>query len=254
MPPVSTKELDLYKENDTLEFDGGPVMPLSKHLEELRIKLIISIFTLLFSLLIAFSVSGQIINLLTKIAPEGTNFLQIKPGEFFFTTLRVSLYFGLGISLPVITWQLGGFIFPGLTKKEKKIVVPVLAFSPILFFIGSVVAYFFVVPSMLNFLFGFSKGLIPSSISIESFVSFSLMIMAICGFVFLVPVVLFALANVGIINSKTLIKKWQYAILGSVILGAILTPTPDPFNMSIVSGILIGLYFLSLAVIKVAGK
>jgi sec-independent protein translocase protein TatC len=254
MTPISTKELELYEKHEADDFNGGPIMPLSEHLEDLRKKIIISLVSFCLFTFICFSFSGEIVKLLTEIAPKGTNFLQIKPGEFFFTSLRVSLYFGLGISLPVITWQLSSFIFPGLTQKEKKIAVPILAFSPILFFIGSVFAYFFVVPSMLNFLFGFSKGLIPSSISIESFVSFSLMIMAICGFVFLVPVVLFALANVGIINSKTLIKKWQYAILGSVILGAILTPTPDPFNMSIVSGVLIALYFLSLAIIRVVGK
>ena len=254
MKPVSTKELDLYKHNKVDELDGGLVMPLSKHLEELRSKIIISLIALCITTLIGFSFSREIIRLLTNIAPGGTTFLQIRPGEFFFTSIRISLYIGLALASPVIIWQLGSFILPGLKSKEKEIAIPILSGAPVLFCIGSLFAYFFVAPSMLNFLFGFGKDIIASSISVESFVSFSLMIMAICGCTFLLPIIIFALANVGIVNSHFLISKWRYAILISVILGAILTPTPDPFNMSIVSGILIALYFLSFVILKVVNK
>ena len=253
MKPISTKELKLYEKKDTDDFDDGLLMPLSKHLEELRSKIIISLIALCIAILLGFSFSREIIKLLTNIA-SGVTFLQIKPGEFFFTSFRVSLYVGLVLASPVVIWQFGSFILPGLKTKEKKIAIPILTGAPILFSIGSVFAYFFVVPSMLNFLFGFGKNIISSSISIESFVSFTLMIMAICGVAFLLPIIIFALANVGILNSEILIGKWRYAILSSVILGAILTPTPDPFNMSIVSGILIALYFLSFGILKLTGR
>ena len=250
MKPISTKDLDLYKHKEIDEPGSSPSMPLSKHLEELRSKIIISLAALCIMTLIGFSFSRQIIGLLTNIALPDTTFLQIKPGEFFFTCMRVALYFGIALSSPVIIFQLGSFIFPGLNEKEKKITIPVLSGAPVLFCIGSLFAYFFVAPSMLNFLFGFGKDVISTSISIESFVSFTLMIMAICGCAFLMPIVIFALANVGILNSNILIINWRYAILASVISGAVLTPTPDPFNMSIVSGILIALYFLSWGFLK----
>jgi len=251
MSPISTKELNLYKKDDNEE---GLVMPLSHHLEELRNKIIISLISLFIATLLCFSFTRQIISLITNIAPDGTTFLQIKPGEFFFTSLRVAFYVGFAVSSPIIIWQLGGFILPGLKENERKIAIPILAFSPVLFCIGSLFAYFFVAPSMLNFLFGFSKDVITTSISIESYISFTLMIMAICGVTFLLPIVIFALSTVGILNSEILIKGWRFAVLASVILGAIFTPTPDPFNMCIVSGILITLYFLSFGILKLVNK
>lgn len=254
MKPISTKELNLYNKNNSDNADSGLLIPLSDHLSELRTKIIISIAAICITTLFSFTFSKEAISLLTNIAPEGTTFLQIKPGEFFFTCLRIALYFGMALASPIIIWQLTSFILPGLTRKEKNIAIPILSFAPVLFLAGSLFAYFFVAPSMLNFLFGFGKDVIPSSISIENFVSFSLMIMAICGFAFLLPIVIFALANAGIVDSKLLFNKWRHAILISIILGAILTPTPDPVNMLIVSSILIALYFLSWGVLKIVKK
>lgn len=248
--PVTTKELDLYKKNAPSGFDGGPAMPLAEHLHELRNKILLSVFSILVTTLIGFSLSNEIIKLLINIAPSGTTFLQIKPGELFFASMKVALFFGVLTSSPLIILQLGKFVLPGLSIKEKKISISILSATPLLFCTGLLFAYFFVAPSMLNFLFGFGKDIIPSSISIESFISFTLMIMTICGCAFLLPVIMLTLANVGIINSTILLKSWRYALLSSVILGAILTPTPDPFNMSIVSGILIGLYFFSFGLLK----
>ncbi len=254
MKPISTKELDLYKKKDINNENIETLMPLSIHLDELRNKIIISLFTVCITTLIGFLCSKEIVKLLTNIAPLETTFLQIRPGEFFFTSLRVALFAGIISASPIIIWQLASFILPGLTKKEKNIAVPIVAGAPFLFFTGAVFAYFFVVPSMLNFLFGFGKDIISTSISIESFVSFALMIMAICGSTFLLPIIILALANVGIVNSEMLVKRWKYAVLSGVILGAVLTPTPDPFNMSIVSGILILLYFISCGILKIIKK
>lgn len=251
MNPISTKELKLYQ---TEEQDTSPSMPLSKHLEELRGKIINSLVSFCIASCIGFLLNKEFIKLLINIAPTDTIFLQIKPGEFFFTTLRIAFYFGLTFSSPVIIWQLSSFILPGLNLKEKKITIPMLAGSPLLFLCGSFFAYLFVVPSMLNFLFGFGKDIISTSISIEGYISFTLMIMAICGCAFLLPVVILGLANAGLVSSRLLISQWRYAILASVILGAILTPTPDPFNMSIVSGILTGLYFISYGVLCILKK
>ena len=251
MKPISTKQLNLYKNKDVNESYIENLMPLSVHLSELRKKILISLIVVCITMLVGFSYSKEIVGLLTKIAPKGTMFLQIRPGEFFFTSLRVALFIGSISASPIIISQLSSFILPGLTRKEKSIVIPILTSAPFLFFTGVIFAYFFVVPSMLTFLFGFGKDIISASISIEHFISFTLMIMAICGCTFLLPIVILALANVGIVNSQMLIKEWRYAILASVLFGAILTPTPDPFNMSIVSGILIALYFVSVGVLKI---
>lgn len=251
--PISTKDLELYKseaKSDRITSDGGPVMPLTSHLEELRTKIIISIVALCVGVVVSFYLSKDLISFLIKIAPSGTTFLQIKPGEFFFTSLRIAFYFGLTFALPVILWQLGSFILPGLSEKEKKVSFPVIISSPVLFALGSLFAYFFVAPSMLNFLFGFGKNVIPTSISIEHFISFTLMIMAICGFAFLLPVLLISLASVGIVNSKMLFLQWRYAVIISLVLGAILTPTPDPFNMLIIAAVLAALYLFSMIVLR----
>lgn len=255
MKPLSTKELNLYEEDKSLdEVDYGPLIPLSDHLHELRNKIILSLVVLSITILIGFYFSRNCVKLLTEIAPVGTTFLQIKPGEFFFICLRVSMYLGIVLASPLIIWLLGSFIMPGLKENEKTVAIPILTGTPFLFTIGSIFAYFFVAPSMLNFLFGFGKDVISTSISIESYVSFTLLIIALCGCAFLLPIIIFALANIGLVNSKILIKKWRYAVLGSVILGAVLTPTPDPFNMTIVGSILISLYFFSCGILKIIKK
>ncbi len=251
MNPISTKELDLYKEKKAEDSNEGPLIPLSEHLTELRNKLIISFIALGITILFGFSFSKEIIRLLSILAPHETVFIQIKPGEFFFSSFRVAFFFGLTMASPVIIWQLGSFIIPGLKIRERKIITPILIGAPFLFLTGVVFAYFFVAPSMLNFLFGFGKDIISTSISIENFISFTLMIMTICGCTFLLPIIIFALASVGIVNSAMLTKNWRYAILSSVVFGAILTPTPDPFNMGIVSGILTGLYFISVGILRI---
>ncbi len=254
MKPISTKNLDLYNSEKPQNGNEGQLMPLMIHLAELRKKILISFLFLCITTLIGFSASKEILRLLIDIAPKDTIFLQIKPGEFFFISLKAAFCFGFVFASPLIIWQLATFIIPGLTEKEKKITIPILISSPVFFFIGVIFAYFFVVPSMINFLFGFGKEVVSSSISIESFISFALMIMAVCGTVFLLPVVIFALASTKIVDYKMLIRQWRYAILSSLLLGAILTPTPDPFNMAIISGVLMALYFLSIGVLKIVYK
>jgi sec-independent protein translocase protein TatC len=250
MKPLSTKDLDLYEKDDNV----GELAPLTIHLDELRNKIIISLIAFCIATILSFSFSKEVIRLLTNISPSDTIFIQIRPGEFFFSCIRISLYFGIVLSSPVIIWQLGSFILPGLKPHEKKIALPILIGAPFLFLAGSIFAYYFIAPSMLNFLFGFGESVISTSISIENFISFTLSIMAMCGLTFLLPVVIFALASVGIIDTKILISSWRYAIFGSVVLGAILTPTPDPFNMSIISGLLITLYFLSYGLLLICKK
>jgi sec-independent protein translocase protein TatC len=253
MKPISTKELELYPEKPQ-NAEGIHPMALSEHLNELRNRIIICSISLIIGITIGFLFSRQFIFTLTRIAPSDTLFFQIKPGEFFFTCFRAATFLGILLSSPIILWQLGTFILPGLTLKEKKIAIPILVGSSILFLTGSIFAYYFVVNSMLNFLFGFGKDVISTSISIENYISFVLLIMAICGFTFLLPIVILALSGVGIVNSSILINKWRYAIFLGVVLGAILTPTPDPFNMGIVSGILITLYFLSVLILRIINR
>ena len=250
MKPISTKELELYENN----VETGHLIPLSTHLNELRNKIIISLIAFSIATVIGFSTSKEAIRLLTNIAPPETVFIQIKPGEFFFSCMKISLYVGIVLSSPVIIWQLGSFILPGLKPQERKVALPMFIGSPFLFLIGSIFSYYFIAPSMLNFLFGFGEGVISTSISIENFISFTLSIMAMCGTAFLLPIVIFSLSGVGIISPQFLLSNWRYAVLASVILGAVLTPTPDPFNMGIISGVLIGLYFTSYGILVICKK
>lgn len=254
MKPVSTKDLNLYKDKASDEFEIGPQMALSEHLSELRKKIILSLVVFIVFALIGFTFTSQITSLLIDIAPENTMFIQIKPGEYFFASLKISFYFAVTFSSPLLIYILGSFIAPGLKKAEKKIIAPVMILSPLLFFSGILFGYYFVTPSMLNFLFGFGENIVSSSISIENFISFSLMILSICGFTFLLPVLFIVLAFFKIIDSSFLIQKWRYFILSSVVLGAVLTPTPDPFNMCLISGLLVGLYLFSFVILKLFFK
>ena len=245
MPPISTKDLNLYKKEDP-EIE----LPLSTHLEELRQRILISLVTLFVSFVISLLYSKNIIYYLTLIAPQDTIFIQIKPGEFFFTCMRVAFYGGFAISLPVIIFQSCNFVFPGLRENEKKLLFLMVILTPFSFILGTVFAYYAVLPSMLGFLFGFGGDMITTSISIENYIAFSIMVLAICGVAFLMPAVLFVLGKLKLISSKFLISQWRYAVLLCVVLGAVLTPTPDPFNMILISGVLVFLYIISILVLK----
>lgn len=230
--------------------ESSTAQDLSEHIEELRNRILISVATLGVFVFLCFSFSAQIIRFLEAAAPAGSSFFQLKPGELFMSSLKVSLFFGLILSLPILLQQLGAFLSPGLKDKERKLIGPILWTAPILFLLGSAFGYYFALPPLLKFLLGFREGIVETRYGLEHFLNLEISIIGLCGIVFQLPILIVILTSLNLVNTKQLLSIWRYVVLFSFVLAAILTPTPDPLTMSIVASALLGLYFGTILIVN----
>ncbi|MDX1919431.1 MAG: twin-arginine translocase subunit TatC, partial [Candidatus Caenarcaniphilales bacterium] len=232
------------------------LISLENHIEEIRSRILFVLCFLILAFGAAFYITPILIKLLESLAPKGTLFFQLKPGELFFVYLRVSAFLAIIFSLPFLTFQVQRFVWPGLKPQEKQIASMILLIGPLLFFAGSAFAYFVALRPMLNFLLGFGVdlALVQPQYSLDYYISLVVSILCIFGLSFQIPVVLFILAVAGFITSFVLLRFWREALFGSFVLAAFLTPTPDPINMGILGLALSGLYFISVGSMKLIGR
>jgi sec-independent protein translocase protein TatC len=224
---------------------SNAITDLSSHLEELRSRIIIAILSLLTCIAVSFYFSDSLIRILLKAVPEGAKFFQLKPGELFVSSLKVSIYAGLILSSPILLKQLGLFLQPALKDKEQKILNPIINLAPILFCSGIAFAYFFILPALLKFFLGFHQDLVEQLYGLEHLLNLELAILMISGLSFELPIAILSLGYLGLINKSILLKHWRYAVMIALCLAAILTPTPDPISMSVLGLALLFLYFAS---------
>jgi sec-independent protein translocase protein TatC len=237
-----------YKE---LANNPSKILKFTEHLSELRSRIIITTSCFLVFVLLGFYLSSPLIQTLQLLAPFGSSFFQLKPGELFLSTIKISMCFSLVLSLPVFLNQLAIFISPALKDKEKKLFIGLFCLSPLLFYLGIAFAYFFLLPVLLDFLLGFRTGIVESRYGLESFLNLVISIMMISGIAFQLPVILVLLSFFKILSVNSLLKYWRHVTLGAFMLSAILTPTPDPLTMSLLAVSLLVLYFITILILKI---
>lgn len=244
------------QEDKSLQTIVSKDFALEDHLDELRKRVFFVLIALVLAFILAFLITPSFIKLLENLAPKGTLFFQLKPGELFFVFLRVTTFLAIVFSLPFLIFQVQRFIWPGLKPEEKQIGSLILLLGPILFFAGGSFAYFIALKPMLNFLLGFGVdlSLVQPQYSLDYYISLVVSILCIFGLAFQIPVLLFILALAGLITSFVLLRFWREAIFGSFVLAAFLTPTPDPINMGILGLALASLYFISVGSMKLIGR
>lgn len=158
----------------------------------------------------------------------------ITPTELVFAYLQVTLVVGLILSMPVIAYQAWAYIAPGLTRQERRYVIALVPGATLSFIAGVMFAYYVLVPPALGFLLGFSNAWVVVTPTVSSYISFLSRLLIAIGVVFQLPIVLFFLAKVRLINPKMLGSIRRYVIVAAFIIAAIVTPTPDPFNQILV--------------------
>jgi sec-independent protein translocase protein TatC len=245
-----------YNREDHLKArtEGSLLVDIGTHLEELRFVIFVSILALLFFFTAAFYFSEHLINMLKTLAPVGSSFFQLKPGELFMVSLKVSFFAALYLSLPLIVHQIYIFIEPALKEKEKGLSILVTVIVPLLFWAGLVFAFFFLLPPLLDFLLNFREGVVEKRYGLESFINLVLSIETITAISFQLPVVVFILGILEFVTIKQLISIWRYVILFAFVLAAFLTPTPDPLTMSVLAVALLVLYFSTILLLKIFKK
>jgi len=228
-------------------------MPLTSHLAELRQRLIKCLIALGIGFVVSFYFVDHLLTWLKRPSPAQLYFLT--PIEAFWMSLEISFFAGLFLSLPVILYQLWKFIAPGLLSHERKYVVPFLLLGTLFFAVGLLFCYFIVLPFALNFLVGYGTemGLKPL-LSIGSYVDFLLKFLLAFGLAFELPLAITLLARMGLMTPEFLSRNRKYAILINAILAAVLTPTPDVFNMMLLMIPLVLLYELGILGARLFGR
>jgi len=230
-----------------------PKLTITGHLEELRRRLGISLAALLIAVAISFARVERIIRWLQRpIQPMLPRFAFFSPTEPLIAYIKVALLAGMILAMPVILWQVWGFVRPGLTKRERAYGVTFIGWSSVQFVAGVAFAYFFLLPASLRFLLGIGSGVLEPMISLDRYVAFSTTLIFWCGLVFELPVILFVLALVGVVTPEWLRQQRAYAILVLAIVAAVVTPTTDPVNMILLMIPMVFLYELSIWITHVA--
>lgn len=222
-------------------------LTLSGHLEELRKRIIVvliavgitTVFSLPFASFLLKALKQPAAGLIDKLAFFG-------PQEAFLIYIRISFFCGLIISMPVILYQLFAFVAPAIEERIKRQAGIFVFFCSIFFISGCLFAYFILIPPALRFLLSFAKDDLEPVISAGKYISFIASLVFASGLVFQMPVLSFIFTKLGIINSRILRGRYKYALVVILIVAAVITPTPDAFNMLMIAVPMLFLYEFSI--------
>jgi len=258
MIPPSEVETIPQQSSDALEEDIDDLpddveMSLFDHLEELRQRIFYALIAVVIGMGGCFLAVKPIVQLL-EVPAQGVKFLQLAPGEYFFVSIKVAGYSGLLVASPFILYQIIQFVLPGLTRRERRLVAPVVLGSSVLFFIGLAFAYIALVPAALNFFISYGADVVEQSWSINEYFEFVLLLMFSTGIAFQIPIIQLLLGFLGIVSSSQMLSGWRVVIVGATVLGAVLTPSTDPLTQSLLAGAVLGLYFGGIGMVKLLGK
>jgi sec-independent protein translocase protein TatC len=216
-------------------------MTLYEHLAELRTRIIRAVLAAALGMIVVLTFYDQILRFLTKPyrnlcadesldLPTDCRLFSLGPLEGFSTRLKISMYGGLVLALPVVLWQIWRFVVPALHAKEKRYAVPFIISSVVLFALGGYIAYW-TLDKALEFLITWSGEDVTQQYQVSKYVSLVGLMVAAFGIGFLFPVLLVFLQLVGVITPRTLLRGWRYAIMAVFVIAAVITPSGDPISM-----------------------
>ena len=240
---------------------NNKVLTFTGHLTELRQRLIKSAIVLAICTGISFAFTTHIIEFLKAPAPEDFTPIYIEMTEFIATYMKVALAGGIVLAMPILAYQGIMFVSPALTRREKRYVYIALPWITVMFAGGLEFAYFILVPPATNFLLnwqGFSVfggdigNVADAEIRLANYISLVIRFMVAMGIVFQMPVITTFLARLGILRPDWLSSKRRWAIIVCFILAAVITPTFDPINQSLVAIPLIILFEMSILLARIA--
>jgi len=265
MTPSSELETEIPAANQDLPTQTEPIgdpddelpndveMSLFDHLEELRQRIFYALIAIALGIVGCFIEVNPIVRLLERPA-QGVKFLQLAPGEYFFVSLKVAAYSGLVLASPFVLYQIIQFVLPGLTRRERRFIGPIVLGSSILFAAGLVFAYIALIPAALNFFISYGADVVEQSWSIDRYFEFVLLLLFSTGLAFQIPVIQLLLGLLRIVSGRQMLSGWRYVILGAAVLGAVLTPSTDPLTQSLLGGAVVGLYLGGTGLVLLLGR
>ncbi|MEH2389285.1 MAG: twin-arginine translocase subunit TatC [Nostoc sp.] len=253
LPNIDPEGYDNSDTDPLDELPGEIEMSLFDHLEELRQRIFYSLIAVVIGIIGCFFAVKPIVQLL-EVPAQGVKFLQLAPGEYFFVSLKVAAYTGFILTSPFILYQIIQFVVPGLTRRERRLLAPVVLGSSVLFAGGLVFAYLLLIPAALKFFISYGADVVEQLWSIDKYFEFVLLLLFSTGLAFQIPIIQLLLGNLNIVSSKQMVSGWRYVIMGAVVLGAVLTPSTDPLTQSLLAGAVLALYFGGVGLVKLTGK
>eukprot|EP00270_Netrium_digitus_P012769 TRINITY_DN4183_c0_g1_i1.p1 TRINITY_DN4183_c0_g1~~TRINITY_DN4183_c0_g1_i1.p1 ORF type:complete len:423 (-),score=91.99 TRINITY_DN4183_c0_g1_i1:147-1265(-) len=257
-PPVLKPEYDERTTVQKLLFPDKSELPddvemsIWDHLEEFRQRILVASGAVGAAMLLSFCFAKELVRFLeAPVYSQGVRFLQLSPGEYFFTTLKVSGYCGLLLGSPVVLYEVIAFVLPGLTLSERRFLGPIVLGSSVLFYAGIAFSYTVLTPAALQFFIAYAEGVVESLWSIDRYFEFVLVLMFSTGLSFQVPVIQLLLGQTGLVSSQQMLSVWRYIVVGAVAAAAVLTPSTDPLTQLLLAGPLIGLYIGGALLVRV---
>jgi len=233
--------------------------PILSHLKELRKRLLKSVIAVAIATIISFIFRGQIFDILIRpvqgINPDVSfNLIRVEMTEMVGTIMRVSLVAGIMLAMPYLIYHAIMFVSPALTRREKRYVYLILPWIALMFAGGVAFGYFILVPPATKFLITWGADIATPQIRIGNYISVVTRLLLAIGLVFELPVVTTFLARLGILTPQWLASKRRISIVLAFVLAAIITPTFDPINQTLVAAPLIVLYELSIWLAKLVQR
>ena len=227
-------------------------LSLVQHLKEFRDRLMVACIAIAITTAISFLFTTDIIKLL--LLPSGVGKLvAFSPTENFTTYFRVALFSGFALAMPVILYEIFAYIDPALHPNERKFALTLGPFILLLFIVGMLFCYLILLPSALTFLLNFGSEVIDNQLRASEYLSFVTLFIVGMGVIFEMPVLIYALIRLGVVQRTWLTSRRRYVFLLSFIIAAVLTPTPDPFNQSLVAIPIYLLFELGLLLSRFGG-
>ena len=251
MTPLRDPETGFVQESD------DPVeafrMPLMQHLIELRRRLIICIAAIAISASVTYFYAEKIWTFLAEPMNEALikhngHLIQLDPLEGFTNQLRVAGLGGLLVASPVVMYQIWKFVAPGLYPKEQRLIVPLALASTFLFALGITFGYFGVFKYAFPFFLDITYQGVEAQIPINTYLSMATNLLLAFGLCFQLPIIVFFAARIGLIDHKDMIAGFRYAMVGILIVAAMMTPGPDILSQLIMALPLTLLYIVGIGV------
>ena len=248
-------------DNDDIEQSAAPLI---EHLTELRNRLIRSVVAFAICMIFAFTVASPIFNFLAnpivnilKMNGQAPDLIFTGLQQGFMVNIRISLFGGFILSFPYISFQLWQFVAPGLYKDEKKAFLPFLIASPLLFLLGAAFSFYIVMPLAFDFFLGFQQknedisDLVGITYlgTINEYLGLTMKFIIAFGLCFQLPVLLTLMGKAGLVSSEALANSRKYAVVGILVLAAIVTP-PDVITQIILFTVVYALYEISVILVK----
>lgn len=232
--------------------DNQSRLSLWEHLGELRGRFVKIVLGLVIGFIIGTLTAGEVFTYLVE--PYEQELVVLGPTGSIVSYFRVALLIAAIVTIPLTTYQVLMFVLPGLKPREKRYLFRALPPMTILFLIGVAFSWFVLIPPAINFLENFQPELFRSEWTADRYLSFVTALLFWMGVAFETPLIFFVLSILGIVTAQTLIRSWRFAIVGTAIAAALITPTVDPVNMFLVMGPLLALYIISIFLVMIGHR